>query len=197
MLRARYKSPAKKALAPVKKQSVFLPGDIVVQDCEQLPSADGSNSYLQLFKIAPGVSIPVGERLYFDQNSKIDGCRLTYVMPHFYNDTYFSPAAPIDMWGKYQDDDINYDVIPFNDYKNMLLTLADKLAAQTIERIPAATFLVLPSQPLVLGAGNTPKARKPVNLVISTMRSFIEFTTAFSAGVNGTIIPISFYYENK
>ena len=195
MLRAHYNAPKKKAAAPVKKRSVFLPGDIIVQDCEQLPSADGSNSYLQLFKLAPGLSIPAGERLYFDQNSRIDGCRLTYVMPHFFNDTYFSPAAPIDMWGKYQDDDIIYDVIAFNDYKNMLLTLADKRNAQTIERIPAATFLVLPSQPLVLGSGNTPKARKPVDLIISTNKSFIEFTTAFAAGVNGTIIPISFYYE--
>ena len=164
-------------------------------DCEDLPSFDGSDHYLQLFNFPAGFSIVRGERYYFEQNSRIDGCKITAVVPH-YNLQGFMFAGDVDLWRTYDIDGVNCDVIAFADMQNILLTLVSKnTAEQNIERIPAGGFLALPNFPLTPGAA--PKIRKAFDLQIDTNKSFIESTATFIVGVGGLVIPISFYYQNK
>ena len=166
------------------------------EDCEMLPSFDGSNHYLQLLIIEPNTSLNVGDRFYFDQNSKIDGCRLTAVEVH-YNLQGFT-TGDIDMYRSYAEGSLSaLDVISFDDYKKILLTLSTHSTNQSIERMPASSFISLPNQPVNPLGGAAPKNRKPIDLVISTNKSFIETTTQINGGANGVLIPISFYYEQK
>jgi len=165
-----------------------------IEDCELLPSFDGSDHFLQEIVLPVGVPVLRGDRIYFEQNSKIDGCQITAVEVH-YNLSGFT-TGEIDVFQFYHIGAIQYTVIAFADYKNLLITLADKLNAQSIERMPAASFIALPNQPLAATGGAAPKMRKPIDLVISTNKSFIEFTNSFTPAVN-TVVLISFYYQKK
>jgi len=168
----------------------------LVEDCELLPSFDGSNHFLQLLFFEPNQNYVRGERVYFDQNSKIDGKRLTAVEVH-YNDTRFL-GSDYDMFRDYALNGIpNVEVVPFSAYQNILLTLASADNSQSIERIPASSFYFVPNTLLPVTGAAAPKMRKPLDLVIRTGKSFIELTIDFTASPTGLVIPISFYYEDK
>jgi len=154
------------------------------------PSFDGSNHYLQLFMF--NAAPVVGERYYFAQNSKIDGARITSMTVHFNNTTFL--GSDWDMFRTYLESGITYDVIPFADFTNVFITLESNVANQSIQRIPAGTFYTVASGVPSLGSASRAKARKALDLKISTIRSYIEFS-AVPAVRAPFLVPISFYYE--
>jgi len=158
---------------------------------DALPSFNGSNEYLQLltFKTAPAV----GERYYFDQNSLIDAGIVTALRVHYTEVRFF--GVPFDMDATYQVNGVQYDTIKFDDYKNLLLTLADKRNTLRLQRCPASTFLVLPNAP-GFNAGAAPKQRKALRLAVSTRQCFIEFTKAPVTRAP-FVVPISIDYTTK
>lgn len=157
-------------------------------DCELLPSFDGSEHYLQLlyFETAP----QTGERYYFSQNSKIDGKLVTFLNVHYNNTRFF--GVDYDMAANYKESATTYSVINFDDYKCLLLTLANMRDNLKLERCPASTFLIFPNAPLTLQA--PPKARKALKLFIGTRNCFVEFTTAPTTPAP-FVVPISIYYK--
>lgn len=157
-------------------------------DQECLPSFDGSNEFLQLlfFDSAP----LAGERYYFAQNSLIDSRRVTFLNVHYNNTRFF--GVDYDMSATYKEGATTYNVINFDDYKNLLLTLATMQDEMKIERCPASTFLIFPNAPLTAQA--PPKARKALDFYIGTRNCFIEFTAAPGTAAP-FVIPISIYYE--
>lgn len=155
-----------------------------------LPSSDGSTHYLNVFTFID--SPKVGERYYFQQDSRIDGSTITKIQGHYNRQGFVS--GDIDMYRQYNNNGKNYAVIDYADFKNVLLTLTSLTDTQTIVRLPLASFLSLPSVPLSLQAYT--KNRKDIRLKnISTMRSFIEFTAA--PVYKDFVVPISLYYEPR
>lgn len=161
-------------------------------DQETIKSFDGSNSYLLLFKFTAAPQ--VGRQYYFTQDSNIDACRLTGMVPHF----NVSPGfLETDMFNTYKDEATNFNVLNFVDYKNMYFTLCSKKAGQIIERLPASTFLssVLPPSH-VFPPPPRPAIRKAFDLDISTEKCFLEFSVV-PATVLPFVVPVTLYFEKR
>lgn len=158
-------------------------------DLERLPAFDGGDHYLQIivFENAP----KTGERYYFDQDSRIDAVICTGLRVH-YTDLGVLVGGDYDMYRTYKIGAINYNVIEYSDYKNLLLTLSDNKNTMKIQRMPASTFIVNAQAP-GFNIGAAPKARKALRMQLSTMRCFIEFTAPVTVRAP-FIVPISIYY---
>lgn len=165
----------------------YLPADF---DQERLPSFDGSDCVLKLFKFT--APIIRGRQYYFDQDSFIDSCRITGMRVHFNLDFIFET----DMFHTYKDEATAFNVINLSDYANVLITLCSKRAGEIIQRLPASTFLSTVRPPSTGIYTASPLSRKALDIEISTQKSFIEFTAVPFTALP-LIVPISLYYEKK
>lgn len=166
----------------------YLPAEF---DQETICSFDGSDSFLMLFKFTAAVQR--GKQYYFEQDSNIDGCRVTALKPHF----NVGGGLDTDMFGTYKDGAINYNVISFADYRDILFTLCSKKAGQIIERLPASSFLstILPPTH-VFPPPPRPGLRKALDLDISTEKSFIEFTNVPTTALP-FVVPVTIYFQKR
>lgn len=178
----------------IKKAAAAAPAFINYAEMNQdaLPSFDGSNERLQLllFNTAP----TVGERYFFAQDSQIDESLTTGLRVHYTDENFFGAGRPVDMWTTYNYNGVNYQVIPLDDYKRLLVTLSTNKKNYRINRCPASAFQVLPTLP---GTQPTnPKARRALSVKISTMRCFIEFTAAVTVRAP-FVVPVTIYYNEN
>lgn len=166
----------------------YLPADF---NQETIRSFDGSDSFLMLFKFT--APIIRGKQYYFDQDSNIDGCRVSGLKPHF----NVGGGLDTDMFGTYKDTQTIFNVISFADYRDVLFTLCSKQAGQTIERLPASTFLadILPPSH-VFPPPPRPGLRKALDLDISTEKCFIEFSNVPATALP-LVVPVTIYFQKR
>ena len=159
-----------------------------MENLQPLPAFNGSNEYnfFLYFDTIPNA----GERIYFKPDDRLDKSVLTGVRVHYYDAAFVGPSY--DMAQTVEHNGIVYNVLPFADYKNLLLSIVDKRENLRLERCPASTFLTLPQEP-GFNQGASPTARKALRISISLYRSFVEFTQA--PGVSAPfVVPISLFY---
>jgi len=133
----------------------------------------------------------VGERYFLPQNSLIDAAIVTGIRPH-YHDTVLLGGKPYDMAQTVLIDGVSFDVLPVADFKNVLLSLANKKNNIQVERLPLGTLTVLPGAPVPGINAASPKARKAFYISVSSRQCFIEFTAAPAS--RRFVVFISFNY---
>ena len=156
---------------------------------QNLPAFNGS--FEENIAVIFNQPAEVGKRYFLPQNSLIDAATITGVRPHYHDTTFFG-GKPLDLAQTVLIDGVIYDVLPLADFKNVLLSLANKKNSIKVERLPLGTLTVLPESPVVGIREAAPKARKAFYISVSSRQCFIEFTAAPAS--SNFVVFISFNY---
>ena len=165
--------------------------DINEVDLQSVPPFDGMNAYLVLLKF--DAAPVVGQRYYFPQNNRIDERRVTGLRVH-YNDGGAYLGSPLDMAPTFLDNR-SYAVISDTDYKNLYITLVNSRHHIKLNKCPASTFIVLPTNPAPgLKTGYAPRPVKALSVVCTIGNCYITFSAAVGT-VAPFVVPITIYYQ--